>query len=89
MGERFEALVRIVVGIISGIIIGLWGIVAQIAAILHWFYVLIFGKRSRRVAEFCHGWVHEVYRYTRYLVFHTNERPFPFTDLDKKKRKFE
>lgn len=87
MSERIEALVRIFVGIVSGLILGMWGIIAVLVVFLHWLYVLIFGKRNTKAAEMSHNWVHEVYRFNRYLSFHTNKRPFPFTTMDINGRK--
>ena len=52
MSERKkEAWMRIVVGIVSGIIIGLWKVVVEVISVFHWFYVLFSGKRSKRIAE--------------------------------------
>lgn len=81
MSERKEAWMRIVVGIISGIILGLWKIVVEVASIIHWFYVLFAGKRSKDLAEFCNSWNTQIYRYIRYMTFSTNARPFPFSDM--------
>ena len=76
MPERKEAWMRIVVGIISGIILGLWKIVVEAASIIHWFYVLLAGKRSKGLAEFCNAWNTQIYRFVRYITFSTNSRPF-------------
>ena len=81
MSERTEALMRIVVGIVFGIILGLWKIVIQVVAVLHWFYVIFTGKRSRDLAEFCNLWNTQAYRFIRYMTFSANTRPFPFSDL--------
>ena len=51
MSERKEAWMRIIVGIVSGIIIGLWKAVVEIVSIFHWFYVLFTGKRSKGITE--------------------------------------
>jgi len=83
MTERIEALMRILVGIISGIILGLWKVVVQVVAVIHWFYIVINEKRNKAMAEFCNRWVTYVYHYTRYMTFSTNKRPFPFEDLGK------
>ena len=85
MAERTEALMRIVIGIISGLIIGLWKALIQIIAIIHWILVLFSGKRNKDLAGFCNTWNTQVYRYIRYMTFATNERPFPFTSLGKNK----
>ena len=81
MSERTEALMRIVVGIISGIILGIWKIIVELVSIVHWFYVIFTGKRSRDLAEFANIWVTQAYRFIRYMTFTTNTRPFPFSDL--------
>ena len=81
MSERTEAGMRIVVAIVSGIILGLWKIVVEIVAIVHWFYVIFLGKRNKDLAEFCNQWNTQIYRFVRYITFSTNSRPFPFSEL--------
>jgi len=84
MAERAEALMRIVVLIISGIILELWKVLIQIITIIHWFIVIFSGKRNNGIAEFSEIWNTQKYTYLRYLTFVTNERPFPFDSLTKK-----
>jgi len=81
MDERLEALFRIVVGVISGIILSLWMFIVRVVTIIHWFYILFSGKRSKELAEFCNLWNTQAYRFIRYMTFTTNERPFPFTGM--------
>ena len=83
MSERKEAWMRIVVGIVSGIILGLWKILVEIISIFHWFYVIFTGRRSKGIADFCNMWATQIYRFIRYMTFTTNSRPFPFSDLGK------
>ena len=83
MTERTEALMRIVVGIISGIILGLWKVIVQVVVVIHWLYVLFTGKRNREMADFCNMWVTFAYNFVRYMAFTTNKRPFPFNGLGK------
>lgn len=83
MGERSEALMRIVVCIVSGIILSIWKIIIQILVIVHWIYAIITGKRIKELAEFCHIWNCQIYRFLKYLTFATNRRPFPFEGLAK------
>ncbi|MFH1592274.1 MAG: DUF4389 domain-containing protein [Candidatus Woesearchaeota archaeon] len=83
MGERAEALMRIVVGIVSGIILGVWKALVQIIAIIHFFYALFSGKRNKGLAEFVNYWNTQIYMYLRYMTFTTNKRPFPFSELGK------
>jgi len=81
MSERKEALMRIVVGIISGIVLALWKIIVLVLSLFHWIYVIFSNKRSKAIAEFCNLWTAQVYRYIRYMTFAANARPFPFSEL--------
>ena len=81
MSERKEAWMRLVVGIVSGIILALWKTLVIVLSIFHWFYVVFSGKRIKGIAEFCNTWNTQIYRYIRYITFATNSRPFPFSDL--------
>lgn len=88
MSERIEALMRIVVVIVSGIILGLWKALIQILGIVHWFIAIIAGKRNKDIAEFSEIWNTQIYIFLRYMTFVTNERPFPFESLTKNFSKF-
>ena len=81
MSERKEAWMRIVVGIISGIILGLWKVLVEGVSLFHWIYVVFSGKRNKEIAEFCNAWTTQAYRFIRYMTFATNSRPFPFSEL--------
>ena len=83
MSERKEAWMRIVVGIISGIILGLWKVLVELISIFHWLYIIFTGRRSKDIAEFCNLWPTQAYRFLRYMTFTTNSRPFPFSDFGK------
>ena len=87
MSERTEAWMRLFVGIVSGILLGLWRGLVQFLVVLHWVYVILTGRRSRGLAEFCNLWPTQLYRFSRYMLFTTNERPFPFTPLGSVKDK--
>jgi len=77
MGERLEALLRIPLAIIYGIIVGVWGFIAGLATVVHWFYALIRGKRHRGIAEFTNRFIAYAYEVYRYLYLVTNQRPWP------------
>jgi len=89
MGERAEALMRIVVGVISGIILGIWKSLIQLLGIIHWIIVIISGKRQGGIAEFSEIWNSQIYMFLRYMTFVSNERPFPFNTLESSISKFE
>ena len=83
MSERKETWFRIIVGIISGIILGLWKIIIVVLGIINWLITVFSGKRNKDIANFCEYWNTETYKYIRYLTFVTNTRPFPFTNVER------
>lgn len=78
MGERVEAILRLFIAIITGILLYIFGYVIGLVNFVHWFYVIITGKRSKSLAEFANSYCNLLYNYTRYMTFTTNERPIPF-----------
>lgn len=81
--ERKEAWFRILVLIITGIILAVWKAIVALLAIINWLIVVFSGKRNQGIAEFCEYWNTETYKFIRYLTFVSNERPFPFTGMEK------
>jgi hypothetical protein len=81
--ERKEAWMRILVAIISGIILKLWGIAVFIVAVINWLIAIFSGKRNKSLADFCEPWNTEMYKYMRYLDSVSNKRPFPFSDVER------
>ena len=81
MSEKSEAWMRIVVGVISGIILSLWKSLVFALAILNFIYTIFSGKRHKGLAEFCNLWTTQAYRFIRYMTFATKSRPFPFSDM--------
>ena len=80
---RTEILMRIVVGIVSGIILSLWTILIKIITIIHFIIALIQDKRNKDLAKFCNIWIAQWYAFVRYMTFTTNKRLFPFNKLNK------
>jgi len=83
LSERQEAWFRIIVLIISGIVLAVWRYLIFVLAIINWLIVVVSGKRNKELAEFCEYWNTEIYRYIRYLTLVTNERPFPFSNMQR------
>lgn len=79
--ERKEALMRIVVAIVTGVILYLWGHVIVVVVILNWLVALFAAKRSQTLAEFCEYWNSEAYKFYRYISGVSNARPFPFAPM--------
>lgn len=87
-GERVEALMRIIVAIVSGIILGIWRWFIVVIGIVNWFYTLFVGKRMKELADLSEIWNTQTYIFLRYLTMVSNERPFPFNNLTKNFSKF-
>lgn len=81
--ERKEAWFRIIVAIVSGIILGVWGHLVCVLAVLNWLITIFSGKRNKGIAEFCEYWNTESYKFARYLSSVTNKRPFPFSEMER------
>jgi len=81
--ERKEAWFRIIVLIITGIILGVWGYLIGLLGIIHWLLVVFTGKRKKSLAEFSEYWNTEYYKFYRYLTFVSNKGPFPFSELER------
>ncbi len=72
--KRWELLVRILWAIVCGIILWVYSIIVLICLVVHWFYILITGKRNKTLNN-----VIRVYFYYRtklegYLFLLTDER---------------
>ncbi len=89
MGERTEILMRIFVGIVSGIVLGVWKLFVFVITVINWIYTLFAGKRMQSLAELSETWNTQNYAYIRYIVLQSNVRPFPFTSLEKNITKFD
>ena len=81
MSERKEVWMRIVVGIVSGIILSVWKTLVVVLSVFHWVYAIFSNKRNKGMAEFCNIWATQAYRFLRYMTFTINQRPFPFSEM--------
>ncbi len=88
MNERKETLMRIVVGVVSGIIFVVWRYLIVVLTVFNFIYTLFAGKRLKEFANMCEVWNTQWYIFQRYLIFVSNERPFPFNSLTKSMSKF-
>lgn len=88
MGERKEILMRIIVGIVSGIILDIWSMFIFVICAFNWIYTLFVGRRIKEIANLSEIWNTQIYTYFRYVTLVSNERPFPFRNLTKNISKF-
>jgi len=84
--EKKEALFRILVLIITGIILMVWKYLIFVLTILNLFIVLFSGKRHKELAMFSEYWNTEWYKFIRYMTFVSNKRPFPFSKMERMSR---
>ena len=87
--ESKEAWMRIIVLLVSGIILGVWKYFVVVLAIVNFFYTIFKAKRMKNLAEMSEIWNTQWYVFQRYMIFESNKRPFPFTEIEKSMRKFE
>ncbi len=86
--ERIEALIRIAVFVVSGFILLIWRTFTYTITLINLIYTLMVGKRLRDVAELSEIWNTQWYIFQRYIIFVSNQRPFPFGKLEKNISKF-
>lgn len=89
MSERIEALMRIPVGIASGVILTFWKVLAQIVALINWIMTIITDERNEGLTDFCEKWNTQVYVFLKYMTLVSNHRPFPFNPLEKNMSHFQ
>ncbi|HUW43397.1 MAG TPA: DUF4389 domain-containing protein [Bacillota bacterium] len=87
--EKSEALMRIVVVIVSGIVLGIWRYLVLVLGVINFFHTLFTGRRLKHVAELSEIWNTQWYVFQRYMIFVSNKRPFPFNALEKEMSKYE
>ena len=81
--ERKEALMRILILIVSGTILTVWRIFIYLIIFVHLIYVLVAGKRMKDLAILSETWNTQWYIFQKYIIFLDNRRPFPFGKLGK------
>jgi len=89
MSERTEAWMRIPVGIVSGIMLGVWRMLIVVFAVFNFVAVVFTKKRVKDLGELSEVWNTQQYLFVRYMTFSSNKRPFPFDKLATSIRKFE
>ena len=81
--QRKETLMRLVVLIITGIILGVWRYLIIVFFIINFLYSLFTTKILKDLALMSEVWNTQWYSFQRYMIFASNVRPFPFTPIMK------
>jgi hypothetical protein len=82
--ERKDGWMRIVVGIVSGIILYVWAYLICLFFVINFLYKVISGKTVKELSDMSEVWNIQNYYFMQYMTFYSNEKPFPFADLKKK-----
>jgi len=80
--SRFEMLVRILWAILGGIVLFVFEIISLLASIIHFFYILVYGKRHKEIVNFVKAVEIQRFRLSLYLSFVTDERPPIVPEMD-------
>jgi hypothetical protein len=83
MSERKEALFKIIVAVVTGLILWAWGYLTIVLTIVNWLIALFANRRNKSIAEFIEYWNTTTYTFYRYISGVANERPFPFTSIQR------
>ena len=83
--ERTELVVRLVVLLVCSILFYFWNILIFVIFIINMVITLIKGAPNKNLIKFSQIWLSEITRALKYLLFISNERPFPFTELSTNK----
>lgn len=76
-----EVLMRVPVGIISGVILYVWGIFIFCFAIVQLILILVKDKKEEELLKICDRYVIQINIFLKYITFIEDKRPFPFADL--------
>ncbi len=73
---RLELFVRIVYAWIAiGIVLVVYGFIAEICVLIQWFVILILGRRSEGLSNFVKGYLEYFVHVVSYYYVMTDERP--------------
>lgn len=72
--SRLELFIRIVWMIPTVIVLWIFSVVALICFIVHWFFILIIGKRNRSLNNIVKAYVYYVAKVHSYVCLLTDER---------------
>ncbi len=73
--SRLELLIRILYWIVIGIVLAIYGLVAEICMVVQWFVILILGRRSEGLSNFIQGYLEYYVHVMSYVYFMTDKRP--------------
>lgn len=72
---RLELLVRILYWILIGIVMWIYGLIANICLVIQWFCILILGCRIEALSDIIRGYLEYYVHVMPYVYFMTDRRP--------------
>lgn len=81
--ERKEVWMRIPIFIVSGFILHVWGCFIAIFALAQFIIILVEKKSNKELLRMSKVYLIQLYVFVKYVTFLSDDRPFPFGDLEK------
>ena len=73
--KRLELFIRIVYSFVIGLVLMVYGFIAEICMLIQWFVILILGRRSEGLSNFIKGYLEYLVHVMSYYYFMTDDRP--------------
>ncbi|MDI6888325.1 MAG: DUF4389 domain-containing protein [Methanocellales archaeon] len=73
--SRIELIIRIFYSMAIGLVLGIYGLLANICLFIQWFVILILGRRNESLSNFVKGYLEYFVSIQSYLNWMTDERP--------------
>ncbi|MFZ2071145.1 MAG: DUF4389 domain-containing protein [Halobacteriota archaeon] len=73
--SRLELFIRIVYAFVIALVLGVYGVIAEICMVIQWFVILILGHRSEGLSNFIKGYLEYYVHVISYVYLMTDDRP--------------
>jgi len=73
--KRLELFIRIVYSFVIGLVLMVYGFIAEICMLIQWFVILILGRRSEGLSNFIKGYLEYYVHVVSYIYWMTDDRP--------------
>lgn len=73
--SRLELFIRIVYSFVIGLVLAVYGLIAEICMVIQWFVILILGRRSEGLSNFIKGYLEYYVHVIGYVYWMTDDRP--------------
>ncbi len=72
---RLELFIRIVYSFVIGLVLMVYGFIAEICMLIQWLVILILGRRSEGLSNFIKGYLEYYVHVISYIFWMTDDRP--------------